>query len=104
MAIDLTVVQDQIWEVLKEHLEAFKEDLKDDYAKTALEISKEAASYVGEVLKGSAEAEQNMKHLKAQAALLGATMAVKEQKRVVETVEKVAVVAAQVLARVLLAI
>ena len=90
-------LQNVIREVLRAHIDESRGDFGALIAGNWDELTGEATKYAIASARGDVEATKNLEHVKAQAHLLGGTIAARETKRVSKTVEAVVLAAARTL-------
>jgi hypothetical protein len=101
LEIKADIVKDAILSALRSHLEEMKEDLKADWDEHIQAIATDATTFAIAAASGDPQAEQNMRHLKAQAQLVGATIAIRESERAIATITRVVNISVQVLGKAL---
>lgn len=80
-----------------------KDSLKADYLVEAEALATEAAHYAAKLAAGDPDAEQDLKHVRAQVVLLGARMLVKTEALFLAKLEAVVVACVRVLSKALIA-
>jgi hypothetical protein len=98
--VTATSIKDAVLSTLGNALKAMGDDIRVDWEEYAQDIARDVAVYTQQaIVNNNVVAEQNLKHLKAQAELLAAKIAIREQARVTEAIVNVLTVSLQILGK-----
>lgn len=95
--MNLDQATDALADLLNEHYNNMVNDVQQEDAAVLQAIAQDAATYGISYARGDEHAAANLRHLEAQVELLAAKVAARENRRIGETLLKVASVAGQML-------